>query len=339
MARVPLEQPMRRHLMARVAALALLPLALGAVAQTQGEPAAPPVAGEWRLIVPSPPGGAPDLVARVLAEGLTRQTGRAVVVLNVPGANGEIALRRFLSEPADGQTWLLTQDSVLVVNPSYYPRMSSNVLDGLIPVAQVARNTFLVVVRPDDEIDSVPALLQHARTARDAIAYGSGGIGSQGHLLMEDLAHQLGLRLRHIPFKGNSPAAQALLGGDVRILMAGASTLPLVRSGRLRAIATTAPGRLPSEPALPALGEFLPGFHGTAWFGLFARDQVPGERVQAMRREVRALVTDAWAGQTLAARGGVQADYLDGPAFLEQILRDRDRFGAIARRLSSMSDR
>jgi tripartite-type tricarboxylate transporter receptor subunit TctC len=302
-------------------------------ARAQEAPTPKHLPRELRLIVPSPTGGAPDLVARTLGEFLGRVGGLSVSVLNVDGANGELALARFLREEADGRTWLLAQDSVIVVNPSFYPRAQADILHGLAPVAQVGASSFMLLVKDDDPIRSIDELLQAARSADPPLLYGSGGVGSQGHLLMEDLAARLGLRLNHVPYRGNSPAAAGLVRGEVRLLMAGVSSLGLVRAGRLRVIAVATPRRSPMFPDVPALSEVLPGFYGTAWFGLFGRGGTPADALAEMLQFTETAVASAEMRAALLQRGNVAASFSSGAAFRTLIDDERRRFAAIAARL------
>jgi len=305
----------------------------GLVARAHAHEALTQVA-ELRVLVPSPPGGAPDMVARVLAQSLGQATRVPATVQNIDGANGEICLKRFLSEPADGRSWLLAQESVIVINPDFYPRTSPDILDGLEPVAEVATNSFMVLVHADDPIGSFPELLAVCRAAGAPVLYGSGGVGSQQHLLMEELARRAGLNLTHVPYRGNSLAARGLIGGEIRVLMAGASALPLVRSGRLRVLAVTANRRIAALPAIPAVAEFTPGFHGYSWMGLYARAGTARAVVDDMRSLTGQLVREVAYASALKERGGMEAHYLAGRPFLEKIASERQRFADMTRSLS-----
>ncbi len=285
-------------------------------------------------MVPALPGSAPDVVARVLADGLWRLADLKVVVHNIDGANGELALSRFQRDDAGGANWLLTQDSLIVINPSFYQRATPQMLEGLVPVAQVAVNQFLILVRHDDPVQSLGDLFQEARRADPAMVYGSGGVGSQHHLLVEELARRLALRVEHLPYRGNTLATTGLLRGDIRFLMAGASALALVRAGRLRALASTAPARLATLPDVPVLGESVPGFQASAWFGLFGRSGCSPDQVAEMSELVQRLMGDASLQTLLRERGGITAAHLAGDAFARVIETDRQRFAAVASRLS-----
>ncbi len=285
-----------------------------------------------RLLVPSPAGGAPDLVARTLSESWGRSHNLNATVMNVEGANGEIALARFLREPPSGGSWLLAQDSVIVVNPGFYPRASADILEGLIAVAQVGSNFFYLLVKQDDPINNLDDLVRIARRSTVPLHYGSGGVGSQHHLLMQDLARQLGLQLNHVPYRGNAPAVNGLAGGEVRVLMAGSSSLPLVRAGRLRLIAVTSPGRSTAFPGVPAIAEIVPGFHGTAWFGLFGRAGTAAEQLSEMLTLTQRAMLNPQTQMQLRERGNISATFCHGQVFRELIESEHRRFASIAAR-------
>ncbi len=317
-------------------AVTLLPAGFAVGTTSAANPSEPPATlPELRFIVTTVPGGAIDLLARTLAQSFAQLHKLPVTVLNVEGAGGEIALRRLMADPPDGKTWLLTQESVITINPSYYTRASQDILDGIVPVAQVATNSFYMLVRADDGIGSFKDFVGQARSGTVPLPYGSGGVGSLHHLSMEELSASLGLRLLHVPYKGNSLAAQALVRGEIRVLLAGTSTGPLIQAGRLRMIAVTSPKRLAAYPDVPALGEFLPGFQPTAWFGFFSRKGLPEAMVSEMRGLLQRSLESEDVRQTIRERGDVQLAWISGQAFVDQILGDRRRYADTAQRLGA----
>lgn len=333
--------PMRNALTPRLtrrALLRLLPalLPLGSHAQapadTQGWSA---LASPLRLWVPNAPGSAPDLLARILAQGMGRLAGIGVTVFNVEGAGGELALSRFVREPANGASWLLAADSVFVINPSLYPRRTSDIVEGLVPVARLAESSFMLLVNPGDPIRTLQDLVRF-RSGAD-LAYGSGGIGTQGHLMMEALAQALGLTLRHIPFRSNGHAATALMAADVRLLLAGASAMPLVRAGKLRVLAVTTPQRAPEFPDVPALAEVVPAFQARSWFGLFARHGTPSAPLDAMSRLMQTVLADAVTQVDIRAQGHLLPAFAHADTLWVLIDSDRRRYAALIRDVLSDS--
>ena len=290
--------------------------------------------GSLRLIVPTLAGGTLDLLGRVVAQTLAQQHRLAMAVLNVEGAAGEIALRRLHAEPPDGRTWLLAQESLLTINPSLYARGSTDVLDGLVPVARIATSNFYLLARAEDPILSLRDLLQEGRRTPSALPYGSGGVGTLHHLSMEAVAAGLDLKLLHVPYKGNAQAVQALARGDIRLLMAGSSALPLVDSGRLRVLAVTAPSRLAHFAEVPAIAEWMPGFQATNWFGIFGRKAVPDIVVAELRVLLQMVLDSEEVRRQLKDKGQVETGFLAGRQFIDLIVEDRQRYAGIVRRLA-----
>lgn len=299
-----------------------------------GTPDWPSALNNLRFIVPTLAGGTLDLIARSVAGRLGQSHQLAVAVLDIEGAAGEIALRRLLNEPPDGRTWLLAQESLITINPSFYPRSSSDALEGLVPVALVATSSFYLLARAEDGPASMQEFLQEARSAALPLPYGSGGVGTLHHLSMEGLAANLNLKMLHVPYKGNSQAVQALVRGEIRLLPAGSSALPLVESGRLKMLAVTSPRRLPAYPEVPALSEFVPGLQPANWFAFFGRKGIPDAVVQAMRELLRLALENEELRRSIKERGNVDAGFLAGRAFTDLILADRQRYADISQRLA-----
>ena len=304
-----------------------------ALAWPWSAPAAP-LPADLRFIVPSPPAGGPDVVGRTLAQEIERAHGVNVVVQNHGGANGELGVKRFLSTPADGSTWMLAWDSVVMLNPLFYPREHADVLHGLVPVAVVANTaSCYIVVHANDSVQRFEDLLDEGRRAVVPLAYGTGGTGSMFHVMTEDMAFRLGLRVRHIPYRGNTQALNDLLAGQLRFVMAGISALPLVQSGRLRALAVTAPQRQAAFAQLPAISEYLPQFELVPWFGLFgAREVAPPQLAQMASWVEQAVRSDTYR-QLLAQRGDFGLQLLAGDAFAQHIERQHRQLSAVVARL------
>lgn len=300
---------------------------------------AAPLPAELRFIVPSPPAGGPDVVVRTLAQEIERAQGVNVVVQNHGGANGELGVKRFLSTPADGSTWMLAWDSVIMLNPLFYPREHAEVLHGLVPMAVVANTTSCyIVVHANDSLQSFEDLLDEGRRAAVPLAYGTGGTGSMFHVKTEEMAFHLGLRARHIPYRGNTQALNDLLAGQLRFVMAGISALPLVQSGRLRAVAVTAPQRQAAYPQLPAISEYVPQFELVPWFGLFGAHGVAPPQLARMASWVDQAVRSETYRNLLAQRGDFGIQVLAGDAFAQHIERQHRQLSAVVARLPKEKD-
>jgi len=266
------------------AALALL-LACG-MASAQPYPARP-----IRMIVPNPPGGATDNLARVIAPKLTELLGQNVVVDNRPGSNGNLATEATVRATPDGHTLLLGQDSQVVISPHLYRKLPFDTLKDLTPVASLVSTQMLLAVHPSLPVKTAPEFVDYARRANPPLAYGSIGNGSQHHLAMEMLRTHTGIKLLHVPYKGGGAALVGIFAGEVSAMFGGSSAAPHVRSGKLRALAL-AGKRNPAYPDLPALSEFYPGVEVNPWLGLFAPAGLPAPVLERVRSETGRMLAD-----------------------------------------------
>ena len=238
-----------------------------------------------RMLVTIAPGGAPDVVARILAQKLSETMGQPFVVENRPGANGNIAGEFVARSEPDGYTLLFAADSPIVVNPHIY-KMAYDPLKDLVPVASVATNEFFVSVNPNVPAKTLPELVEHARRADPPLLYASGGVGSLHQLGIEMLKQRAGINLTHVPFRGGTPATTATLSGETHVVLAGGSVAPLLQAGKLRGLAATGARRSPLFPELPTVSEFYPGYELTSWFGVFAPAGTPQPILAKLRGEV-----------------------------------------------------
>ncbi|MGB7543425.1 MAG: tripartite tricarboxylate transporter substrate binding protein [Burkholderiales bacterium] len=286
-----------------------------------------------RLIVPIPPGGAPDIAARVIGQKLEEHLGQPVVVENRVGANGNIAGELVARSPADGYTLLLGQDSLITINPHLYAKMPFDTLKDLIPVASLVSNMFVLSVNPSLPVKSLPEFIEYARNANPPLAYASGGNGSQHQLTMEMLTARAGIKLMHVPYKGGSPATKATVAGEVAAMFAGTSTAPQIKSGRLRALAVSGAHRSAAFPDLPAIAEFYPGFENGIWLGLFAPAGTPDEVVARLRAAVKTVLALPEVKQRLNKAGGLEPYSSTPEEFAALIRRDHEKYGKLVKDL------
>jgi tripartite-type tricarboxylate transporter receptor subunit TctC len=265
-------------------ALVLALASASAIAQTY--PARP-----IRLIVPNPPGGATDNLARVLAPKLSELLGQTLVVDNRAGSNGNVATEATARAAPDGHTLLLGQDSQIVISPHLYRKLPFDTLKDLVPVASLVSTQMLLAVNPSLPVKSVPEFVDHARRASPPLAYGSIGNGSQHHLAMEMLKRASGINMLHVPYKGGGPALVGLFAGEVTLMFGGSSAAPHVRAGKLRALAL-AGKRNPAYPGLPALSEFYRDVQVSPWLALFAPAGVPAPVLARLRAETGRVLAD-----------------------------------------------
>ena len=282
------------------------------------------------IIVPIPPGGAPDIAARVIADKLSQNIGHAVVVENKAGANGNIANEFVARAQPDGHTLGLLADSQITVNPHLY-KMPIDTLRDLAPVVTVAANQFVLTVNPSLPVRTFPEFIDYAKKANPPLAYASGGNGSQHHLTMEMLKRRAGINLLHVPFKGGAPAAAATVAGDTAAVWSGSSNAPQIKAGRLRPLAVSGAKRSEQYPDLPTIGEFYPGFENSIWLGLFGPANIPQDVLDRLRAELRRVLESPDVKQKMNAAGGLDP-YLTTPEeFSALIRRDYDKYAKVVK--------
>lgn len=280
-----------------------------------------------RLTATTRAGGSIDFIARTLLARYEQSYGATGIVRNVDGLSGENALQQFLRQPATLNHWLLAQETLLTSNPLQFQRANDDVFRGLELVRSIATSHFYLVVRGDDPIDSFPAFIETARDTRPLL-FGTGGVGTLHHLAMQTIGEELGLQLRHIPFRSNASAVQGLVSGDVRAIMAGTSAVPLIRGGQLRVIAVTGPDPMVAFPDAPPVATFIPGFVANNWFALFVRQGVDPEGLEHLRQSIDEVVRQPGFEAELNTRHQTR---FDASRFeLEQTIRqDLERFGTL----------
>jgi tripartite-type tricarboxylate transporter receptor subunit TctC len=267
--------------------LALATMFGGEGAVAQGYPSKP-----MRLVVPYPPGGPLDIMARAIGQKLTEAWGQPVVVDNRAGAGGNIGADLVAKSPSDGYTLLMGAVATHAINPTLYGRVPYDPVKDFLPVALVAQVPNILVVNPSVPAGTVKELIDLARARPGTLNFGSGSTGSTGHLAGELFNIMAGVKMVHIPYKGGAPAMADLLAGQVQLMFDNlANALPNVRAGRLRALAVTTLVRSPALPDLPTIAESgLPGFDLTTWFGVMAPAGTSPEIVTKLNAEiVRAL--------------------------------------------------
>jgi tripartite-type tricarboxylate transporter receptor subunit TctC len=261
-----------------------------------------------RLIVGYPAGGASDVAARIVGQKLSERMGQPVVVENRPGSAGNIGADAVAKAAPDGYTLLLGTIS-LSVNPSLYPKMSYDPVKDLSAVAMISSTPFLLLVNPKTPYMSTRDLLDAARgnssIKAGGINYATAGNGSGSHLFIELLASTANIKLTHVPYKGAAPAMNDVLGNQVGLIFDNIITaLPLVKTGKLRALGVSTRQLSKVAPDIPTLDEGgVSGFDATAWFGLFAPAGTPREIVSRLSREVAEAVKDPVVNEKLLQLG------------------------------------
>jgi tripartite-type tricarboxylate transporter receptor subunit TctC len=261
-----------------------------------------------KLVVPYAAGGAADSLARVVAGELTTRLGQQVVVDNRPGAGGTIGAQAVAQAPADGYTFLYDATS-FTVNPSLFPKLGFSYAKDFAPVGLIGRMPTLLVVPASSPIRSVADLVRAARAEPGQVAYASAGNGGAAHLTAELFAQGFKLVLTHVPYKGGAPALTDLAGGQVQMMFSAiAACGPLVKSGKLRAIATAYDRRVESLPQLPTVAESgLPGFSAYEWNAVFAPAATPPEIVRRIEAELKSALQQPAVQQRFAELGTLPA--------------------------------
>ncbi len=246
-----------------------------------------------RLVVPFTPGGSTDILARAVAQELTKAWGQAVIVDNVPGAGGAIGAEKVAKAAPDGYTLLMGHIGTLAVNPSLYPTLPYDPITSFAPVAWVARVPNVLVVHPSVKAHNVKDLVALAKASPGRLNYGSGGNGSAANLATEYFKLQTGTSILHIPYRGTAPAVTDLLGGQIQLLFTGApAVLGQVKNGQLRALAVSSPTRLAALPDLPTVAESgYTGFEADQWYGVVAPAGTPAGVVAKLNAQINQALT------------------------------------------------
>jgi tripartite-type tricarboxylate transporter receptor subunit TctC len=257
-----------------------------------------------RIIVPLPPGGSPDAIARALGQGLQTAWPQPVIVENRPGGAQNIGSDAVAKSAPDGYTWLIAPGNVVTVNP-YLGTQSFDPLNDLLPVTMVAVQQFLLVVHPSVPATNVKELIALARAKPGELNYGSSGSGSVQHMGTSLFMHMTGTKMNHVPYKGAAPALADLLPGRIQVWFGAANTLlPHVREGRLRALGGTAAQRYPTVPDVPSIAEAgVPGYVLDPWIGLFLPAKTSPEIVRRINAETAKILNAPDLKAKLAAQG------------------------------------
>ena len=283
------------------------------------------------IIVPIPPGGAPDIAARVLADKLGQTLGQPVVVENRVGANGNIANEMVAKAAPDGYTLGLLADSQIAINPHLYKKMPIDTLKDLVPVTPVAVNQFVLTVNPSLPVKTFPEFIEYAKKADPPLAYASGGNGSQHHLTMEMLKQRTGIKLLHVPYKGGAPAAAATVAGETAAVWSGSSNAAQIKAGRLRPLAVSGAHRSALYPDLPTISEFYPGFENSIWLGLFGPAGIPEATLAKLRAELKRVLESPDVKQKMNAAGGLDPYFARPEEFAALIQRDYEKYAKVVK--------
>lgn len=262
-------------------------LALPGVARAQTYPSRP-----VRIVVGFAPGGATDILARLVGQWLSERLGQQFVVENRLGASGNLATESVINAPADGHTLLQTAPAN-TINATLFDKLNFNFIRDTTPIASTLRTFYVMVVNPSLPVTSVAEFVAYAKANPGKISYASAGSGTPQHVSAELFKMMTGVQMQHVPYRGSAPAVTDLIGGQVHVMFDNMATaLEPVRAGKLRALAVTTAARTPAAPELPTIGEAVPGFEVSAQFGLVAPRKTPPEIVALLNREINAGLAD-----------------------------------------------
>ena len=312
----------RRHVLAAALATAAAPVAFA-----QAWPAKP-----IRFVVPFPPGGGTDTTSRLIAEKFTTVLGWTVVVDNKPGAGGNIGLDAVAKAAPDGYTIGMGQASNLAINPSLYAKMPFDSLKDFTPIASVAEQPVVLVVRQDSPHKTLADFINAAKARPGTIGVAQAGNGTVGHLAGELLERRAGVQLLQVPYKGAGPAMNELLGGQVPAYIGNSvSVMGQLSAGKIRALAVTSAQRLGSMPTVPTVAEQgYPGFAATTWLGLVGPAGLPAEIVNRMNAETVKLLARPDVKDKLAFEGS-EATPGTPQQFAAHIRAEHAKWGALIR--------
>ena len=257
-----------------------------------------------RIVAGFAAGGGVDITARLIGQWLADRLGQPFVVENRPGAGGNIGTETVVNAAPDGYTLLLATVPN-AVNASLYEKLSFNFVRDITPVAGVIRVPMVVLVNPAVPAQNLPEFISYGKANPGKVNMASAGSGSAPHMAGELFKLMTGVDMVHVPYRGQGPAMTDLLSGQVQVLFAAApGTADFIKTGKLRALAVTTAARMQEQPDIPAVGDFVPGYEASQWYGFAAPKNTPAEIVDKLNKEINAAIADPAMKARLAAIGG-----------------------------------
>jgi tripartite-type tricarboxylate transporter receptor subunit TctC len=283
-----------------------------------------------RIIVGYPPGGATDAMARLIAQHLSARLGQQFSVDNRPGPGGNVGAEAVVRSQPDGYTLLLIF-SANAINATFYDRLDFNFIRDIAPVASIARSPFVMEVHPSVPAKTVPEFIAYAKANPGKIRMASNGNGTTAHISGELFKQTAGVDMMHVPYRGPEPALTDLLAGKVQVRFGiPFESIEYVRSGKLPVLAVTTAARAELLPDVPTIGEFLPGYEASAFFGIGAPKNAPPETTQMLNRVINEVLTDPKMKARIAEMGGTVVS--GSPADFGRLIADEtEKWGKVIR--------
>jgi tripartite-type tricarboxylate transporter receptor subunit TctC len=315
--------PRRRFLQLAAAATAIS--SVSRIARAQSYPTKP-----VRVVVGFAPGGGNDIAARLISHWLSQRLGQQFIVENRPGAGSNIATEAVVRAPPDGYTLLLVAVSN-AANATLYDKLSFNFIRDIAPVAGVLRVPNLVEVHPSVPVQTLPEFIAYAKANPGKVNMGSGGSGGPVHMTGELFNMMAGLKMQHVPYRGEAPALNDLIGGQVQVVFGSVpASIEYVRAGKLRALAVTTSTRSELLPDVPTVAESIPGYESSTWYGIGAPKDTPAEIIDRLNVEINAALGDPTLKTRVADLGGTVIG--GSPTdFSELIASDTEKWGKVVR--------
>jgi tripartite-type tricarboxylate transporter receptor subunit TctC len=290
--------PPRRQFLHLALGAAVLP-AISRFAWAQTYPSRP-----VRIVVPIAPGGANDIVVRMMGQRLSERLGQPFIIENRPGGGSNIGTEAVVRAPPDGYT-LLSLGPSAAINATLYEKLNYNFIRDIAPVAGIIRISNIVLVHPSVPAKTIPDIIAYGKANPGKVSMASGGNGTSPHVAGELLKMMTGVDLVHVPYRGAGPALADLLGGQVQVLIpTTASSIGYVRAGKLRALAVTTATRSEALPEVPTVGEFVPGYEASSVFGLGAPRSTAAEIVDKLNAEINVVLADRTIRERFSDLGG-----------------------------------
>jgi tripartite-type tricarboxylate transporter receptor subunit TctC len=283
-----------------------------------------------RVVIVFPPGGATDIVGRLVFQKVGEQLGQQFIIDNRAGAGGTIGATLVAKSPPDGYT-VMVYSTTLIANAHLYKKLPYDTMKDFTGISPVAKLIGMLVVHPSMPVRSVKDLLTLAKKRPDEISYGTAGVGAFQHLATSTFANMAGIKLIHVPYKGGGPASIAAAGGEVQMILTPISeVLPHIKANRLRPIAVSSDTRTKQFPELPAIAETVKGFEFTSWMGTFVPAGTPKPILDRLSAEIKKAVADPAVANNLSSQS-LDPMFMTVDEFAKQIKADYDKYETVVK--------